>query len=269
MLFQPRMPAPLPADECNLRIPCMQPSHPLHTYCSSAPTRLPLPPSQYPAGRISIKELVDIIKEEHDAKKETKMLKKMAIIMAVLLVFALAGTVGLVAAVIFEKEHEIEGSGHMHVKGTDITVKTSSGDYSVGANAALNAPGSNDQNPHIIGTAPVVTKYSLAQTLTVLDPKYSGCPTHEFKKCYVEVIAKTLASIKTVTLPGSEDSIEGMTVFQVSSATLQNGTVKVGPHDGRMSSLLLEDWTSSSSYRRALPTISAVPSCSYIASNRH
>jgi hypothetical protein len=207
-------------------------------------------------------------------RKENKLLKKMAVLVAALLLFALAATVGLVAAVIiFEKDHEIEDSGHMLVKGTDIPVKTSSGDYEISANGALKAPGTKEQDQHIIGTASVVKKYNLAEALTVLDPKYSGCPTHEFKKCYTEVISKTLAGITTVTLPGSDDSVEGMTVFQVSSATLQNGTVKVGFDYycyGGLFSLLLERWKAVRvAVRVALPTTSHVPRCHNFAINRH
>jgi hypothetical protein len=163
------------------------------------------------------------------AQKDKNLLKKMAIVMAVLLIFTLAATVGLTAAVIyFAKDTAVSDTGVMTVKGSDTAVKISSGDYAIGDKSALKTPGSTDEDPDIIGTAPVVQTFDLVDTLSVLDPMYSGCPTHEFKQCYSEVIAKALASIKSITLPGSDDSIDGLTVFQVATATLQNDTVKVG-----------------------------------------
>jgi hypothetical protein len=167
-------------------------------------------------------------------QKDKKTLTKIAIIMAVLLVFTLAATVGLTAAVVyFAKDTDVKDDGVMTIKGTDTAVKTSSGDYAIGSKSALKTPDSQDVDPNIIGMAPVIQEYDLVETLTVMEPMYSGCPTHEFKQCYEKVIGKALASIKTITVPGLEDSIEGMTVFQVSSATLQNGTVKVGGHKRR------------------------------------
>jgi hypothetical protein len=181
------------------------------------------------SGRITVDELVDVIKNERAAIKEKKMVGRIAIVMGMLLIFTVAATVGLTAAVVyFSKDTDISGNGRMTVKGSDTAVKTSSDDYALCTGSALKTPGSKDVDPDIIGTAAVVQQLSLVEALTLMDPVYSGCPTNEFKRCFEMVVTKSLASIKTVALPGVDEYSEGLTIFQVASATLQNGTVKVG-----------------------------------------
>jgi hypothetical protein len=170
------------------------------------------------------------VQSEQDANKEKKILKKIATVMAVLLVLTIGVTVGLTAAVVyFAKDTDVKDDGVMRVKGTDQAVRTSSGDYEINPKGGLKVPGTDDEDPNLIGTAALMKELTLAEALTSLQPKFSGCPmTHEFKQCYEVVVAKALSSIKVVTLPGVDDFSEGMTVFHVASARLENATVKVG-----------------------------------------
>jgi hypothetical protein len=92
---------------------------------------------------------------------------------------------------------------------------------------------------HIAGTAAVQEDLSLDDLFTTIDPTYSGCPTHDFKRCYEVKVSRALASLQTIALPGIDESGEGLTVYRVSTAMLTNNTVRVSTKCGLIICLII------------------------------